>query len=121
MFVLSMALVSSPAMAEMAGLWHVTGEVSGRAFVVDCKFAPDGAQFGGVCVDALTGDAKVKAGKAHKLMQGSIVGHQVRWTYPISVMFMSVDLNFAGVQTGNRMTETMAVKGRNGTFAAIRS
>lgn len=120
MFVASIALVSSSAMAQVAGPWHVTGDVNGKAFAVDCRFAPDGAQFGGVCVDAATGDAKVKAGNAHKLTQGTLTGNQVRWTYQTSVLFMSVDIAFAGTLEGDRMTGAITAAGRKGAFTAVR-
>lgn len=113
-------LSSSPASAEVAGTWRVSGEISGRAFVTDCRFEPRGSQFGGVCVDAATGDAKVKAGKAHTLTKGNVSGNQVGWTYQTSVMFMPIDIDFAGTQKGNTIDGTISAKGRTGHFTAVR-
>lgn len=114
------SLAAAPAFAEMPGNWHVTGDIDGKAFAVDCKFAPQGKNFGGACVDAATGDAKVKAGKTHVLKQGTVIGNQVHWTYPTKVMFMSIDIDFAGTMSGNRITGKVSAKGREGTFTAVR-
>lgn len=113
------ALIAGPARAEVAGNWRVSGDISGRAFVVDCHFAPKGHDFGGTCVDTATGDAKV-AGKTHVLTQGSATGNAVRWTYPTKVLFMSIDIDFAGTMAGNRIVGNVSAKGRKGTFSAVR-
>jgi hypothetical protein len=112
--------VSAPAHAEIGGSWLVKGDVAGKAFVLDCRFEPRGPQFGGVCVEAAGSDANVKAGKVHKLTQGSLNGNQVHWAYQVSVMFMSVDIGFAGMLAGDRIGGTTSAAGRKGTFTAIR-
>lgn len=114
------ALTAAPAFAEVPGNWRVTGNIDGKAFTVDCRFAPKGQGFGGTCVDAATGDAKVKAGKAHELSQGTVSANHVHWTYPTKVMFMSIDINFDGTLTGNRITGKASAKGREGSFTAVR-
>lgn len=108
------------AMAEVAGTWHLTGDIDGKAFAVDCSFAPTGSQIGGQCVDVSTGQAKAKPGKVHKLTRGSIQGNEVRWTYPTKVLVMSVDIDFAGSIAGDHMSGTITAKGRQGRFSAVR-
>ncbi|MFT3967629.1 MAG: hypothetical protein QM690_17280 [Sphingobium sp.] len=116
------ALLSLPAsaMAQVAGTWRLNGNIDGKAFAVDCTFAPRGSQFAGQCVDVSTGETKAKPGKVHKLTQGSVQGNEVRWTYPTKVLMMSVDIDFAGAIEGDRMSGTIAAKGRQGRFSAVR-
>ena len=111
---------ASPALADIGGEWHVTGQLAGRNFVVDCRFDPKGGQLGGQCVSLSTGDDKVKAGKVYKLSKGAVNGNQVAWTYATSVLFMSVDIDYAGTMTGDRMSGTVSAAGRKGNFAAVR-
>ncbi|MCI4588930.1 hypothetical protein MOK15_02255 [Sphingobium sp. BYY-5] len=113
-------LLPMPAMAQVQGTWRVTGVIDGNAFAVDCAFEPQGNQFNGKCTDVLTGD-KGKAGKVHTLTQGNVTGNNVRWTYVTKVMFMSVDINFAGTLSGNHMSGSITAKGRKGSFAAVRN
>lgn len=110
-------------MAQVSGLWHVTGNIDGKAFAVDRQFQPQGARFGGVCTDVATGDGKAKAGKKHVLSAGSVNanGSAVSWTYPVKVMIVSVDIHFNGTLNGNRMAGTIDAKGREGRFTAIRN
>lgn len=114
------ALASAPAMAEVGGTWHVTGDVDGKPFVIDCKFEPAGSQFGGACVDVASADGKTKGGKVHTLSKGSFNANQVQWTYPVKVMMMSIDIDFAGTMNQNRLAGTVTAKGRKGSFTAIR-
>ncbi|MFT3964418.1 MAG: hypothetical protein QM690_00865 [Sphingobium sp.] len=115
------ALLPSPAFAGIGGGWHVTGEIAGRKFTADCRFDPQGtAQFGGECIALSTGEETVKAGKSYKLTQGSVSGNQVRWGYPTKVMFLSVDIQYAGTLSGDRINGTISAAGRKGTFAAVR-
>ncbi|MGC4252369.1 MAG: hypothetical protein QM605_13150 [Sphingobium sp.] len=113
-------LSPSAAMAQVAGAWHVTGNIDGKAFAVDCTFEPRGTQFGGQCVDVSTGDGKAKPGKVHKLSQGTTQGHEVRWTYPTKVLMMSINIDFAGSMEGDRMSGSIAAKGQQGRFSAVR-
>lgn len=113
-------LLPSAAMAEVAGVWRVTGNIEGKTFAVDCTFEPRGPQLGGQCVDLATGEAKAKPGKVHKLSKGSARGNEVRWTYPTKVMMMSIDIDFAGSIEGDRMSGAITAKGRQGRFSAIR-
>lgn len=117
---LSAAFAAAPAHAEVAGPWHVSGDVSGKPFALDCRFEPHGAQFGGVCIAAATGDDRVKPGKAYKLTQGVVNGNQVRWAYETSVLFMSIDVAYAGTLSGNRINGTITAAGRKGAFVAVR-
>ncbi len=114
-------LLSAPATAQAGGKWRISGNISGKAFVVDCAFDERDAKLGGVCVDVATGESKAKPGKSHALTAGEVRGQDVRWTYPTKVMFMSIDIVFAGKINGTRMNGTVSAKGREGTFSAIRS
>ncbi len=105
---------------KIGGAWHVTGEVIGHAFVLDCHFEPAGNQFGGACVEAGGNDSHVKLGKVHKLSEGSVSGQQVRWAYPVTVMLMSIDIRFGGKLDGNIITGDTSAAGRKGSFKAVR-
>lgn len=113
-------LLSAPASAQAGGKWRVSGNISGKAFIVDCAFGEQGPKPGGVCVDVATGESKAKPGKSHVLTKGEARGQDVRWTYSTKVMFMSIDIDFAGRVNGTRMTGTVSAKGREGSFSAIR-
>ncbi|HEX7856145.1 MAG TPA: hypothetical protein VF503_20890 [Sphingobium sp.] len=117
---IALAAISSPALADIGGAWHVTGEISGRNFVVDCRFDPKGTQFGGQCISLSTGDDKVKAGKSYKLTKGAVSGDQILWTYQTTVLFMGVDINYAGTLKGDHINGTISAGGRKGNFSAIR-
>lgn len=113
----STLLISSPAMAEVNGKWHVTGRMGDKPFAVDCQFIERDARLSGVCTDVSTGD-KGKAGKSHVLSQGGVTGDDIRWTYATKVMIISVDIEFSGKMTGAHMAGTVTAKGRQGTFTA---
>lgn len=115
--VASALLLPTSAMAQVAGNWRVTGEVSGKAFTVDCRFEEKSGQLGGVCVDISSGD-KSKPGKNHILSAGSSRGQDVNWTYSTKVMFMSVDIQFAGKLSNGTIAGTVTAKGRQGRFSA---
>jgi hypothetical protein len=106
-------LAAAPAMAQIAGPWAVSGQISGNPFVVNCQFTPSGGNFGGVCVDAATG-------KPHRLTAGAISGNQVRWSYPAHFMFLSFDVCFTGALTGGGMAGTVTASGHRGAFTATR-
>jgi hypothetical protein len=114
---LSSALASVPASAQVPGSWHVTGDIDGKNFVLDCKFTPNGAQFGGICIGGEKGNA---GAKPYKLTRGVISGRQIQWTYQTHVVFMSVDINFVGTVANDRITGTTSAAGRTGTFSAIK-
>lgn len=116
----ALALATPAAAAEVAGPWRVTGDVAGRAFAVDCRFEPHGGAFGGVCVDAATGEAKAQAGKPHPLTKGAVTGSQVRWTYQASFLLAKFDVSYDGVLEGDRITGTLVAGGRKGSFTAVR-
>lgn len=117
---LSGLVLASPAGAQVAGAWRVTGTLADRAFAIDCRFEPKGAQFGGVCVDAATGEAGAKAGKSHALSEGAVAGSQVRWTYPASFLLAKFDVRYTGKLEGDRITGTVSASGRKGEFTAVR-
>jgi hypothetical protein len=106
-------LFASPAAAQLVGAWHVTGQIAGNAFTVDCQFTPDAAGFGGVCVDAANG-------KWHVLSRGSVSGSQVQWSYPASYMMMGFSVTYTGTLSGGSMTGTVTAAGRKGNFTAAR-
>lgn len=103
--------VGSAGQAQVAGTWRVNGAISGRTFVLDCRFE----ERGGTCTDASAG------GKTHPLTSFSANGRQARWTFATRVVLMSVTLAFDGRIEGNRMSGTMTAAGRHGTFTAVRS
>jgi hypothetical protein len=117
---LTAALLASPAAAEVAGDWRVDGDISGVPFALDCRFAPHGPELGGVCVEAATGDARVKAGRAHPLTRGAVNGGQVSWAYKASFLVAKFDVNFAGRLDGDHMAGTTEASGRKGHFTAVR-
>ena len=115
-----LTLFSQPAAAQIAGVWHVTGDISSHDFVLDCHFEPAASQFGGTCIEAGGNDGHVKPGKVHKLSQGSVSGLQVRWAYPVTVMLMSFDIRFSGMLSGNAIVGDVTASGRKGKFTAVR-
>lgn len=108
---LTLVAVGSPGQAQVTGAWHVNGAISGRTFVLDCRFE----EKGGTCRDASAG------GKPHPLTSFSATGSQMRWTFNTRVVLVSITLAFDGRIEGNRMSGTMAAAGRRGTFTAVRS
>jgi hypothetical protein len=107
-------LLATPAAAQVAGSWQVSGKIGSKAFLTNCQFTPNNTGFGGVCVES-------KTGKHHALAKGSIAGSQVQWSYPVSFMMMTFDVNFAGTLSGNSITGTVAASGHDGTFTATRT
>ena len=117
---LAVALAASAASAQVSGPWHVTGKVASLAFTLDCDFKPDGDKLGGVCVDASTNTAKVKAGKSHVLTAGSVHGGVVTWTYRSNFMLSKFDVTYKGTVTGSKMSGTIDAQGHDGVFTATR-
>ena len=116
----ALILAASPAAAQGMSQWHLTGEISGESFVVDCRFEPQAHQLGGVCIDTASSYAANKAGKPHVLTRGASDGNRLSWSYDAKVMFFSVGIDFTGVITGDRMTGTITAAGRKGGFTAVR-
>jgi hypothetical protein len=119
-FLASAVLLPTSANAQAAGKWRVTGEISGKAFTVDCQFGEQGGRLAGTCIDVSSEEGKTKPGKSHVLTKGMVQGQTVSWTYATKVMIMSVDINFAGNLDGSHMRGTVSAKGREGTFSATR-
>jgi hypothetical protein len=117
---ISLAAASPAAAAGVGGDWRVTGDVSGRAFALDCRFEPKGGGFGGVCVELAGGDAHVQPGKTHAVSDGAVSGQKVSWSYPVSVMMMKLNVAFTGALDGARMSGAVTTAGRKGAFTAIR-
>jgi hypothetical protein len=105
--------------ADARGEWLVTGQIDGKPFSANCDFRPQGTRLAGACTDIAKGD-KAKPGKVHTISRGSVSGNSLRWTYPIKVMMMSIDINFSSTITGERMSGTIEAKGREGQFTAVR-
>jgi hypothetical protein len=105
--------------APAGGVWIVTGQIDGKPILVECDFCAQGSGLVGSCTDINKGE-KPKPGKVHKLSRGIVSGNTVRWTYPVKVMVMSIDINFEGHITGERMSGTIEAKGRQGQFSATR-
>lgn len=119
-FLASAVLLPTTADAQAAGKWRVSGEISGKAFTVDCQFGEQGGRLAGVCIDVSSEEGKTKPGKSHVLTKGVVHGQNISWTYPTKVMIMSVDIDFAGELDGSHMSGTVSAKGREGTFSAAR-
>ena len=118
--VAAIAVIGSSVSAEVSGPWRVTGKVSSFAFTLNCDFKPNGDRLGGVCVDAATNSAKVKAGKSHALTAGSVHGDAVSWTYRSSFMLSKFDVTYTGKISGGSMRGSIDAQGRAGTFSAVR-
>lgn len=118
--VLATSTSAGAAATDVAGSWRVSGKLSGFAFTLRCDFKPTGETLGGVCVDASTSDARVKAGKSHALTAGSVHGDAVSWTYRSSFMLSKFDVTYKGTVSGNRMSGTVEAGGRSGAFTASR-
>ncbi len=119
-FLASAVLLPTSADAQAAGKWRVTGEISGKAFAVDCQFGEKGGRLAGACIDVSSEEGKTKPGKSHVLTRGMVQGQAISWTYSTKVMIMSVDIDFAGKLDGSHMSGTVSAKGREGTFSATR-
>jgi hypothetical protein len=114
--------VVDSAMAEGAGgRWAVAGNVDGKNFTLDCRFAETGQNLSGACIDGPTGDAKVEGGRSHALLEGQAVGDNVTWTYQSSYLFIQFNVRYAGVREGDHMSGTIAAAGKTGTFTATRA
>jgi hypothetical protein len=113
---------STPAAADPAvpGAWHVTGDIAGRTFALDCRFEPAAAAFGGTCTETASSDSHGSPGKVHRLNSGSLAGAQIAWSYPVTVMFMHIAIGFNGRFDGNRITGATSAAGRKGSFVATR-
>jgi hypothetical protein len=98
--------------------WHVTGAVSGHAFVLDCRFTPSPKGFTGACTEAPGGEGQ--PGKVHPLATGTIAGDHVTWTYPVTAFLMHFAMTFDGTLAGNRLTGTAGAAGHSGSFTAVR-
>jgi hypothetical protein len=120
LLVVAIAALAVPASAEVAGPWRVTGKVSGFAFTLNCDFKTSGDRLGGVCVDASTSDARVKAGKSHILTAGSVHGDAVSWTYRSSFLLSKFDVTYKGTLAGARMTGSIDAQGHVGAFTAVK-
>lgn len=108
---LLLAIVSSPAWAQTGGFWRVSGTISGRSFVLDCRLQPSG----GTCTDA------VKNGKSHPLTSFTLSGAQARWGFTTRVMLARIAMTFEGLVDSDRMSGVVRAAGRTGRFTAVRS
>jgi hypothetical protein len=111
LFALTPFVMSAPAAAQTAQSWRVSGSISGRTFVLDCRLQPSG----GACTDA------AKNGKSHPLTSLSLSGNQARWGFTTPVMIARIAMTFDGLIAGNRMSGTVRAAGRTGSFTALRS
>lgn len=107
----ALCLFGASATAQTAGNWRVTGSISGRSFVLDCRLQPSG----GTCTDA------AKNGKSHPLTSFATTGDQARWGFTTKVMIAPIAMTFEGRLSGNRMSGTVRAAGRTGSFNAVRS
>lgn len=113
--------VFEPAFAEGAsGRWAVAGNVDGKNFTLDCRFEQTDQSLSGICTDGPTGDAKIKGGRSHALLEGRAAGESVSWTYESSYLFIRFNVEYAGVLEGNHMSGTISAAGKTGIFSANR-
>lgn len=103
-----------PAAAQIAGNWHLAGNISGNDFALDCNFVPQGALLTGACSTAN------HQGHVYTLNQGVVEGGAVHFSYPASYLFLHFNMNYAGTLDGDRITGTVEAEGRRGTFWATR-
>jgi len=115
-----LAATASPTLAEPSGEWHVTGKVSSFAFTLNCRFKAEGPRLTGECQDASTNDPKLATGKVHPLINGSVQGDHITWTYQSSFLFTKFDVTYDGVQRGDRMSGTITTPRGSGAFTATR-
>jgi len=115
-----LATTASPTLAEPSGEWHVTGKVSSFAFTLNCRFKAEGPRLTGECQDASTNDPKLATGKVHPLINGSVQGDHITWTYQSSFLFTKFDVTYDGVQRGDRMSGTITTPRGSGAFTATR-
>jgi hypothetical protein len=111
---LTATLLASPAAAQIAGSWQVSGKIGSTAFVTNCQFLPDDAGFGGACTET-------PSGKRHVLTKASVTGNQVQWSYPASFMLMKFEVVFSGTLNSTSITGTVTAHGHNGIFTATRN
>lgn len=107
-------------MAQVGGTWHVTGQISGNAFALNCEFLPSGSQMEGSCTDAYDPNGKSRVGRVIKLTQGSLSGRQIQWAYKARVVLMSFEIIYSGVVEGNRISGIVTAAGRRGNFTAVK-
>lgn len=106
--------------AAVPGSWHVTGDIAGRSFALDCRFEPGSGAFGGICTETASSDARGSPGKVHRLNSGTLSGTRITWSYPVTVMLMHIGIGFDGRIEGNRIVGITSAAGRKGSFQATR-
>ncbi len=102
---------SLPASAQSTASWRVSGAISGRTFVLDCRLQPSG----GVCTDT------ARNGRRHSLTSFTETGDRARWGFTTKVLIASIAMTFDGQVSGDRMTGLVRAAGRTGSFTATRS
>lgn len=114
-------LGAAPASAEGVDLWRVSGKVAGVAFVMDCRFEPPAAQFGGACTEVSRSNGGGQAGAVHKLTRGAVTGNQISWTYQTSFLISRFDVTFTGLLDGGHMAGAVDAAGRKGDFTGVKN
>jgi hypothetical protein len=107
----ALLVTTAPAAAQSSGVWRVSGAISGRTFVLDCRLQPSG----GVCTDT------AKNGRSHPLASFVEAGDRARWGFTTKVLIASIAMTFEGQVSGDRMSGTVRAAGRTGSFTATRS
>lgn len=108
---LMLLAASYPASAQSTGSWRISGTISGRSFVLDCRLQASG----GVCTDA------AKNGRSHPLTSFAGSDDQARWGFTTRVLVASIAMTFEGRVSGDRMSGVVRAAGRTGSFTAVRS
>lgn len=108
--VMASATLAPGAAAQVGDFWRVSGSISGRSFVLNCRLA----QSGGICTDAS------KNGRSHPLTSVSVNGDQARWGFTTKVLLARIAMTFDGRIDGKRMSGVVRAAGRTGSFTGVR-
>ena len=106
----ALAAISTASQASSSNVWRINAAVSGRSFNMDCRLE----QPAGACTRTTAN------GKSYRLATFAESGNQLSWSIKARAAIMSITLAFNGRVTGDRMSGTMTIAGRPGTFTAVR-
>jgi hypothetical protein len=100
-----------PAMAGSGDGWRVSGTISGRTFLLDCRLEQPGA----ACIDASN------RSRSHPLTSLAVSGTSAQWGFTTTVLLAKIAMRFNARIEGNRMSGEVTAAGRKGTFTGIRN
>lgn len=119
--VATLALAAPASAADLTGDWRVNGKVDTFAYVLNCRFTQAGDRLSGVCTDMETSDPEHKPQGSHALTSGSVAGDRVTFAYKTHFLAFPFTVSYSGMLTGERITGSITVPGRRGTFTATRN